>query len=238
MAKETKPKNPNKAPGMFAQLREGVNFLKVENPKALPIAILIGIGVFAFITVLGLFMSGASILGISLWAALGLMTGYLSGLYAITRQANTAVFKKYANEPGRVSLVAGVLTRRAYKGTNQPTAVNPRTKDMVFRVVGPAGVVLLGDGSPTSTKAMLEDERRKIQRVAQGVQVHMIYCSDNGDGVPLLQLEKAVKKLKRSLNRTDIRNVQNRLAALDTRGGLPIPKGIDPMKVRAPKKMR
>ncbi|MFM8927418.1 MAG: DUF4191 family protein, partial [Rhodoluna sp.] len=120
----------------------------------------------------------------------------------------------------------------------QPVAMNPRTKDTVFRVVGPAGVVLLGDGSQTSTKALLEDERRKVQRVAQGVAVHQIYCSNNGDGVPLKGLEKAVRKLKRTLNRNEIRAVQNRLTALDTRFGMPIPKGIDPMKIRPSRKMR
>ncbi len=231
-------KKPEKAPGLFAQFREGVNFLKVENPRAVPISIAAGVGIFLLVAILGIFISGGFIIGIALWVVLAIVSGYLSALLFLSRSANTAVFKKYANEPGRVSLVIGSLTRRSYKGTNQPVAVNPRTKDMVFRIVGPAGVILMGDGAPTSTKAMLEDERRKVQRIASNVTVHMIFCSDSGDGTPLRDMERKVKSFKRALNRQEINAVQNRLAAMDTRGGLPIPKGIDPMRVRPGKRMR
>jgi len=236
MAKETTKKE--KAPGLFAQFREGVNFLKAENPRAVPVSIAIGIGIFIALSILGFIMSGGFIIGIALWIVLGLATAYLSTLLMITRATNKAVFKKYQNEPGRLSLVVGSLTRRTFKGTNQPVAINPRTKDMIFRVVGPAGVILMGEGAPTSTKAMLEDERRKVQRMANGVTVTTFYCSESDGGVPLLKMDKAVRALKRTMNKQEIFAVQNRLAAMDVRSGLPIPKGIDPMKMRPSKKMR
>ena len=238
MAKEKKVKKEKTGNGLFSQFRDGVRFLKAENPKAVPLAILSGVLTFIVISVLGAFISGGTYLGIALWVVLGLASGYLMSLLVLSRSANTAVFTKYAEEPGRVGLVVGVLTRRSYKGSNQPVAVNPKTKDTVFRIVGPAGVVLLGDGARNSTQSLMEDERRKVQRVAQGVTVHMIYCSTQGDGVPLNKLENAVKKLKRTLNRNEIRAVQNRLSAIDTRFRMPIPKGIDPMKVRPSRKMR
>lgn len=238
MAKEKKPKKEKSGNGLFAQFREGVRFLKAENPRAVPLAITIGVLAFVAISVIGAFISGGTYLGIALYIVIGLATGYLTALLVISRSANTAVFNKYADEPGRVGLVVGVLTRRSYKGSNQPVAVNPKTKDTVFRIVGPAGVVLMGDGGKSSTQALMEEERRKIQRVVQGVTVHMLYCSANGDGIPLKKLESAVKKLKRSLNRNEIRAVQNRLSAIDTRFKMPIPKGIDPMKVRPSRKMR
>jgi len=236
MAKETTKKE--KAPGLFAQFREGVNFLKAENPRAVPVSIAIGIGFFIALSILGFIMSGGFIIGIALWIVLGLATAYLSTLLMITRATHKAVFKKYQNEPGRLSLVVGSLTRRTFKGTNQPVAINPRTKDMIFRVVGPAGVILMGEGAPTSTKAMLEDERRKVQRMANGVTVTTFYCSESDGGVPLLKMDKAVRALKRTMNKQEIFAVQNRLAAMDVRSGLPIPKGIDPMKMRPSKKMR
>jgi hypothetical protein len=238
MAKEKKPRDPNKTPGIFAQFKDGVEFLKNEDPKAVPLAIVVGVFVFLLLTVVGSFISSFAYLAIILWLVLGLITGYLAALLVISRKANSAVYVKFANEPGKVSIAVGTLTRRSYKGNNQPIAINPRTKDMVFRVVGPAGVVLMGDGAPTSTKSMLEEERRKIQRAVNGVNVHMLYCSEDGTGTPLKQMEKTVRKLKRTLNRAEIAAVQNRLSALDGRGLLPIPKGIDPMKVRPSKRMR
>jgi hypothetical protein len=235
MAKETKK---DKAPGMFAQFGEQIRFLKGVDKKALPTAILIGVGTFSLITVLGIFISAGAFFGIAVWTILGIVAGYLSALLALTNRANKAIFTKYANEPGRISLSVGTLTRRVYKGTNQPVAVNARTRDMVFRVVGPAGVVLMGEGAKASTQQLLEDERRKVQRVASGVTVHTFYSSEDGSGVPIRALHKKVSKLKRTLTKSEIRAVQNRLAAMDSRGGLPIPKGVDPMKIRASKRIQ
>jgi len=223
---------------MFAQFGEQIRFLKGVDPKAVPLAIFIGVTAFVIITVLGVFISAGAFLGIVIWVVLGIITGYLSALLTLTRRANTAIFTKYANEPGRISLTVGTLTRRVYKGTNQPVAVNARTRDMVFRIVGPAGVVLLGEGIKNSTQQLLEDERRKVQRVASGVTVHTFFSSEDGQGVPLATLHKKVTKLKRTLTKNEIRAVQNRLAAMDSRGGLPIPKGIDPTKMRPSKRIQ
>jgi hypothetical protein len=156
----------------------------------------------------------------------------------MTTRANTAIFKKYADEPGRISITVGTLTRRRWKGANQPVAINAKTKDMVFRIVGPAGVVLMAEGSKTSAKALLEEERRKVQRLATGVTVHTFYSSQDGEGVPLGQLHKKVSKLKKTLNRSEITAVQNRLASIDSRSGMPIPKGVDPMKIRASRRIQ
>lgn len=233
-----KDKKPNKAPGLFSQFGDQIRFLKGVDPKAVPVAVFVGIGAFVAISVLGVFISSGAFLGIAIWVILGIVTGYLSCLLTLTNRANKAIFTKYANEPGRISLTVGTLTRRVYKGTNQPVAVNAKSRDMVFRIVGPAGVVLLGEGAKSSTQQLLEDERRKVQRVASGVTVHTFFSAEDGNGVPLAILHKKVSKLKRTLTKAEIRAVQNRLAAMDSRGGLPIPKGIDPMKMRASKRVQ
>ena len=237
MAKKEKVRKP-KGKGLFSQFREQVNFLKEVDPKAMPLGIFFGVLIFLVILVLGSIISGFAFLGIVIWAILAIVTGYLTLLLTMTRRANSAIFKKYENEPGRISITVGTLTRRRWKGNNQPVAVNPRTKDMVFRIVGPAGVVLMAEGAKTSAKAMLEEERRKVQRLASGVTVHTFYSAQDGEGVPLGQLHKKISKLKKSLNRAEIAAVQNRLASIDSRSGLPIPKGIDPMKMRASRRIQ
>jgi len=237
MAKKEKVRKP-KGKGLFSQFREQVKFLKEVDPKAMPVGILYGSLMFLLILITGAFVSGFQFLGIVIWAVLAIVTGYLTLLLTMTRRANTAIFKKYEDEPGRISITVGTLTRKRWKGTNQPVAVNPRTKDMVFRIVGPAGVVLMAEGAKTSAKAMLEEERRKVQRLASGVTVHTFYSAQDGEGVPLGQLHKKVAKLKRTLSRAEITAVQNRLASIDSRSGLPIPKGIDPMKMRTSRRIQ
>ncbi len=237
MAKKEKVRKP-KGNGLFSQFRDQLKFLKEADPKAVPLGILFGSLMFLVILTVGAFISGFTFLGIIIWAVLGIVTGYLTLLLTMTRRANSAIFKRYENEPGRVSITVGTLTRKRWKGSNQPVAVNARTKDMVFRIVGPAGVVLMAEGSSTSAKAMLEEERRKVQRLASGVTVHTFFSAQNGDGVPLGQLHKKVAKLKRTLNRAEITAVQNRLASIDSRSGLPIPKGIDPTKMKASRRIQ
>jgi len=238
MAKDKSKDKDQKAPGLFAQFSEGVKFLRENNPKAVPIAIASGVLVAIALGSIGAFISNFNFLPMVLWIVLALVAGYLSALLLLSRQANSTVFDKYATETGRTSLAVGTLTRRTYKGVQQPVAINPKSMDMVFRVVGPAGVVLLGEGAKTATAALLEDERRKVQRVVQGVTVHTFYCSDNGDGVPLKELHKRVSKLKRTLSKAEIFAVQNRLSAIDSRSGMPIPKGMDPSKMRPSRKIR
>lgn len=235
--KQAKVKRP-KGRGMFSQFREQIAFLKEADPKALPFGILFGSLMFVFITAVGVILTGLAFLGMVIWVILAIVTGYLTILLTLTRRANTAIFKKYEDEPGRLSITVGTLTRRRWKGTNQPVAVNAKTRDMVFRIVGPAGVVLMAEGQKTSARALLEDERRKVQRLASGVTVHTFYSAQDGEGVPLGQLHKKISRLKRSLTRAEITAVQNRLASIDSRSSLPIPKGIDPMKVRASRRIQ
>ena len=240
MAKKEKIKKPKrpKGNGMFAQFRQQAKFLKEVDPKAMPVGILFASIAFVVLVVVGALVSGLNFLGMVIWVVLAIVTAYLTLLLTMTRRANTAIFKKYEDEPGRVSITVGTLTRRRWKGSNQPVAINARTKDMVFRIVGPAGVVLMAEGSKTSARALLEDERRKVQRLASGVTVHTFFTSQDGEGVPLAQLHKKVSKLKRTLNRAEINAVQNRLASIDSRSGLPIPKGIDPTKMRASRRIQ
>ena len=78
-------------------------------------------------------------------------------------------------------------------------------------------------------------ESRKISRAVPGVTVHKLKVNVE-HGIRLYELLKTVYKLKKSLNRSEVSAVANRLDALAGSSALPIPKGIDPMKVRPPKR--
>jgi hypothetical protein len=82
---------------------------------------------------------------------------------------------------------------------------------------------------------MLDDEARRISRSAPGVAIHKLRVAIDG-GVRLYELLKTVYKLKKSLTRSEVSAVANRLDALASSSAMPIPKGIDPMKVRPPKR--
>jgi hypothetical protein len=116
-----------------------------------------------------------------------------------------------------------------------PIAVNPKSREAVYRMIGPAGVVLIGEGSSARVQQMLDDESRRIARSAPGVQIHKVRVNVES-GVRLYALLKTVYKLNKSLTRSEVSAVANRLDSLAGSSALPIPKGIDPMRVRPPKR--
>ncbi|NUT59191.1 MAG: DUF4191 family protein, partial [Agromyces sp.] len=77
---------------------------------------------------------------------------------------------------------------------------------------------------------MLDDEKRKIARVLPNVPVTLIAVGHEEGAVELHRLAATMRKTKRTLTKPEVLAVSNRLNSLQT--ALPIPKGIDPMKVR------
>jgi hypothetical protein len=81
---------------------------------------------------------------------------------------------------------------------------------------------------------MLEDERRKIARILPNVPIHFVYVGPDPESVELHKLAGHLRKFKSTLRKPEIIAISNRLSSLSKgQGGLPIPKGIDPMRARA-----
>jgi len=77
---------------------------------------------------------------------------------------------------------------------------------------------------------MLDDEMRKVQRVLPNVPISLISVGTDKGSIELHRLPRALRSTKKSLTKPEVLAVSNRLNSLQTQ--LPIPKGIDPMKVR------
>jgi hypothetical protein len=95
--------------------------------------------------------------------------------------------------------------------------------------------VLIGEGPQLKTKKMLDDERRAVLRAVPNISVHYIYVGPDSDSTPLHKLSKTMRSFKKSLRKAEVLAVSHRLNSLSRGGSLPVPKGIDPMKVRAQK---
>jgi len=144
----------------------------------------------------------------------------LVAFFIFTRQANTAAFLSIQDQLGAGASVLMAIR----KGFTTTPAVNvARNQDMVHRSVGRAGIVLVGEGSP-SVRQLLQDERRKMERFVPGVALTEVIIGDGNGQVPLRKLQKHLKKLPKKLNKVQLRELRNRLKAV---GGLnmPVPKG-------------
>lgn len=232
MPKEKK----NKAPGRFRQLLRVYRITAKSDPSSAWMALLgfliaVGTGLL-----LGFLLNGGSFWGIFLWGLTGVTSGLLVAMIIMSKRAERNAYMRIEGQPGAAGAVLDSQIRRSWRANPMPVAINGKTKDAVYRMVGPAGVVLIAEGNGARLSQMLDDEARKIQRVAPGVTTHKLTLSVDDSGVRLHALLKTVYKLKKTMTRAEVSAVANRLTSLGSSAALPIPKGIDPMKVRAPKR--
>lgn len=163
----------------------------------------------------------------------GLPFAVLAALLVLARRAEAGMFRSIEGQPG-AALAALKYIRKGWDFAEEPVAMDPRTQDMVFRGVGRAGVVLVGEGPPRVAR-LLEGERKKVARVLPNVPVHLVQAGNEEGQVPLKKLPRHVQRLRSTLTKTETAEVTKRLKAL---GGMrmPVPKGIDPMRARPDRK--
>lgn len=164
-------------------------------------------------------------------AAIG---GFLGGLLLATivfgRRAQKAAYGQWEGQTGAAAAALQQL-RRGWK--TDPTVAFNRQQDVVHRVVGPPGIVLVGEGNPARLRQLMANERRKHERVVSDTPVHEVICG-NGEGeVPLGRLVKHVSKLGRNVAPAEMTDILNRLKAIDAhRSALPMPKGPLPTSMK------
>jgi len=159
-----------------------------------------------------------------------LMTGLLAALIVFSRRAQKAVYGQMEGQLGAAAGTLGLLKR----GWTVDNAVAfTKQQDVVHRVVGPPGIILVGEGNPGRLRALLTSERRRHERVVVDVPVHEIVVG-NGEGqVPLSKLTRHIQKMKREVQGSEITDILARLKAIDaSRPVVPLPKGPVPTSMK------
>ncbi len=221
---------PAKKPGRVKQLLEVFRITRKAD-KALVWWMLLGF----LVPVLGgvllaALLGGGNVLTIIVYVLLGLVTGLLIALIVLGRRAEAAAYRQIEGQQGAVGAVLRGSLRRGWRGSEVPVAVNPRTRDAVYRAVGRPGVVLIAEGPKARTQRLVDEERRKVQRVAPNTPVSVLRVGPDEDAVRLGQINRRLGRLKGKLTRAEVLGVSNRLESLGT--GVPIPKGVDPTRMR------
>lgn len=193
--------------------------------------------------VLGAFVVGAA-LGFLLFTVLpgdgtiglvialvgGFFFGLTAALIVFGRRAQKAAYAQMDGQPGAAAAALRML-KRGWR-TDPAIAFN-KHQDVVHRVVGPPGIVLVGEGNPTRVKSLLISERRKHERVAAEVPLHEVICGNEDGQVPLGKLARHVQKKGRKVKPAEMTDILNRLKALDAqKSNMPIPKGPIPTSMK------
>ncbi len=199
------PKDPNK-PGRIKQIWQSYKMTKQSDPR---------IGLILF----GVFLLGA-LAGVAVMylvfrqlpyaIVFGLLTGLLVTLIVFGKRAQNAAISQIEGKPGAAAAALGML-RRGWKV--EPAIAITKQQDVVTRVVGPPGIVLIGEGNVNRLRPLLTSERRKHERVTAETTIHEVVVGrDKGQAM------------------TD---VLARIRALDAnRSNIPMPKGPVPTSMK------
>jgi uncharacterized membrane protein YeaQ/YmgE (transglycosylase-associated protein family) len=217
--KSAKKNKANKAPGQISQMWTVYKMTAQQDKTSVLWAAL------AFTLVLGAFTAfnvavfPGNVVNLVVFIIMGAMFGLIAAMVVMGRKAERAAYSRIAGQMGAVGAVLANI-RKGWRAAEMPVAVNPRTQDAVYRAIGPAGVVLVGEGTRSRVKVLLEDERAPIE---------FVYVTNDAEATALPDLSKTLYKMKKSMSRGEISVVAKRLESLGM--NIPIPKGIDPTKL-------
>ncbi|GIH81149.1 DUF4191 domain-containing protein [Planobispora longispora] len=222
-----KPEDPARM-GRMKQLRMIAQIIKQANPKGMPIVYASAFGTLVLFIVLGL------VTGWWPLYVLGVMVALTVGLVVFGQLAQKAQYSMLQGQPGAAAAVLQGM--RGNWEVTPAVAVN-RDQDIVHRVVGYPGIVLVSEGPGSRVQKMLVAEKKRVQRIALDVPVYDVQAGDGEGQIPIGKLQRHLMKLPRNLKKPAVYEVNNRLKALPQT--LPVPKGPLPRGAKMPRpKMR
>jgi hypothetical protein len=183
----------------------------------------VGFGIFWILPGTGTFALVISIIG-------GTMVGLLAMMIIFSRRAQRAGYNRLSGQVGGGARALTML-RRGWK-VDEVIGFT-KQQDLVHRVVGPPGIVLVGEGNAHRLRQLMASERRRHERVASDIPIHEVVVGDDEGQVPIRKLVKHVQKLGRKVKPAEITDLLARLRALDAaRPKVPMPKGPVPTSMK------
>jgi hypothetical protein len=215
-----------KKPGRLSQLRQIYSVTRQAEPR-LPLWM-----AGAFVATLLVAFGIGVLIGHPIYLTiLGIPLAVMVALVIMSRIAERSAYRQMSGQPG----VAGAVLKNIRRGwyvEDEPVAVDPRTRDLVFRAIGRPGVALVTEGPVQRVQRLVDAERKRISRVVgPNVPIMVIHVGDGEGQVPLRRLNSTLMRSRPALTKTEVSQLIGRLRAL---GGVrpPIPKGIDPTRAR------
>jgi type II secretory pathway pseudopilin PulG len=217
--------------GRIQQFRDTYRLSKKTDPR---IGLWI-LGSFLLVGALGFvvfffLLPGGGVLGLVLAIIGALLFGSLAALIVFGRRAQRSAYSQMEGQLGAAAAALRML-RRGWQ--TEPAVAFTKQQDVVHRVVGPPGIVLVGEGNPNRLRQLMGTERRRHERVVADTPIHEVTVG-NGEGqVPLPKLVRHVQKLGRQVKPAEMTDILNRLKALDAqKSNIPLPKGPVPTSMK------
>ena len=226
---------PTPATGRLGQMRQAYQITKRSDRNIGLILLLTFLVVGGAFAALGYFLFGTGWIGLTVTIVFGLLTGLLGVLIVFGRRAEKAA---YAQVEGQRGAAAGALQMLRRGWEVKPAVAFNKNQDVIHRVVGRPGIILVGEGSPNAVRGLLATEVKKHARVGgESVPVTGIIVGKDEGQVPLTKLIKHVNKLPKKIKPAQMADVVYKLKALDAmRPAAPMPRGPVPTSMKGNRK--
>jgi len=226
---------PTPATGRLGQMRQAYQITKRSDRNIGLILLLTFLVVGGAFATLGYFVFGHGVIGLIITIVFGLLTGVLGVLIVFGRRAEKAA---YAQVDGQRGAAAGALQMLRRGWEVKPAVSFNKNQDVVHRVVGRPGIVLVVEGNPNAVRGLLAAEIKKHSRVGgESVPVTGIIVGKEQGQVPLTKLVKHVNKLPKKIKPAQMTDVIYKLKALDAmRPAAPMPRGPVPTSMKGNRK--
>jgi len=199
-----------------SQIFEAFKMQRREDKALVPLMLAVLLGAAAVAFLIGLIWDMQ-------WLFLGpgVVLGALGAVLLFGRRVSRTVYRKADGQPGAAGWALDNLrgnwrVTQAVAGTTQ--------LDVVHRVLGLPGVVLVAEGAPHRVKSLLAQEKKRLSRVVGSTPIYDIIIGNEEGEVPLRKLQQHMMKLPRNISKAEVDRLEKGMAALANRGAA-LPKG-------------
>jgi len=217
------------SPGRLKQIRETYQLTKKTDPRIGLLLLGIFFGTIAVFAIIGVLLGM-----IWFFTPIGIALGMLAAVFIFGRRAERSAYAQIEGQPGAAAAVLKSLKSGWFV---TPALVMNKNQDVVHRVIGRPGVILVSEGPSSRVTHMLVNERKKTARFVPDINIIEIQSGNDEGQIPLAKLNTKVRKQKRTLKPAQVTEVRKRLEAL-TNQPVSAPKGPMPKSVRSARGQR
>jgi hypothetical protein len=202
----------------WRNLRQAFTITRQNDPKFLPYTIGAGLLAAAVLFVVFYFSTGKWWIPIPI-AVFGFV---LAGMLVFSRRAQGAMFSQAEGQPG----AAGWLLQQQLRGDWRLTqgVAGTTQLDVVHRLIGRPGVVLVGEGAPHRVRGLIAQEKKKVARVVGDTPIYDVIVGTGEGDLRLSRLQRWLVKLPANLSKPEVAALEKRMSALSTPRA-PMPQG-------------
>ena len=209
----------------WAQIRTAFALTRKADSTMLPRVLGAFVVVLAVFVLIGVLVGHPVYLGV-----LGLLFALLAAAATFGRRVQKTAFGQIDGQLGAAAAVLGNM-RGNWRVT--PAVGFTKEQDLVHRVIGRPGVVLVAEGNPARVRNLIGTQKRSLSRVVGDTPIYDVVVGEGEGQVALKDLERHFARLPRNIKPAQVNVLESKLKALGASGALPIPKG--PMPTRVPR---